>query len=91
MELVKNEIFLEEKMNINNLEEELIDGLKIIPENDRDLKSLTIWCNLNHINGSDSEIKNRVKKILLKLQSEKKLKTKKKTPYNKRYVLFSLV
>ncbi|MFX1503555.1 MAG: hypothetical protein ACFFDH_21515 [Promethearchaeota archaeon] len=54
--------------NFNSeMKKELIHGLKVLDPENRNIGSLTIWCNPNFSNGSDSEIKDRVLLILQEL------------------------
>lgn len=82
---------------MKKLDDELLHGLEVIPENARDLQSLTIWCNSNYKRGSDKKVKISILKILQKLEKENKItkKNKKFNVYNgsetKNFELYSLL
>lgn len=60
------------------LKEELIKGLKIIPESNRDLRTITIYCNPNFIRGSDESVRGELGKILMELENKNKVIQEKK-------------
>jgi len=75
---------------MKQLKEELLKGLKILSESDRDLRTLTIWCNSNFSKGSDKNIKISIKKILDELIESKKIFTSKININKKRYEVYNL-
>ncbi len=64
-------------INLIPLEEELLKALKILPENNRDMRTITIYCNPNFIRGSDTSVREELEKILMKMENEKKVIQKK--------------
>lgn len=75
---------------IKPLEQELLDGLEKISKNERDLRTLTIWCNPNYIRSSDRDTKIEILKILKNLEEEAKVRVETKKLHNKKYELWSL-
>jgi len=81
---------------MESLEKELLHGLEVIPENDRDLHSLVIWCNPNFIRGAEKDLQPKILKILNRFKKEGKITTKKKlikvspTHSKKQFLLYSL-
>ena len=79
-----------------DLKNELIKGLKVLDENDRDLRTLTIFCNPNFIRGADRDIKPEILKMLNKMEKQGKISKKKKKIHciinhpAKEFVLYSL-
>ena len=61
-----------------NLKEELIKGLKIIPESNRDLKTIAIYCNPNFIRGSDESVRGEIEGILMDLENKNEVIQEKK-------------
>jgi hypothetical protein len=53
-----------------NLKEELLKALKIIPEPNRDMRTITIYCNPNFTHGSDTSIRIELEKILMDLENK---------------------
>ncbi|MFW9877938.1 MAG: hypothetical protein ACFFG0_33060 [Candidatus Thorarchaeota archaeon] len=69
------------------LEKELINGLKILDIEERNIKALTIWCNPNFIRGSDAMVKDQLEGILTNL-IDSELVIVEKSP--KRRIIYSL-
>lgn len=64
---VKHEEDTEEAIKETELEKEILKGLKALGSEDRDIKSITIWCNPRHVYGPDYLIKNKIQNILKNL------------------------
>jgi len=64
--------------------------LKSLPETNRDMKTLTIYCNPNFTHGSDTSVRGELEKILMDLENEKKVIQKKITFCKKRILVYSL-
>ena len=60
-----------------NLEDEILQALEVLSRNDRDIKSIAIWCNPNYSRGGDSEVRKEVRSILTKLKKEGRVSTEK--------------
>lgn len=54
----------EENSESSHLKKELIHGLEVLDIEDKDIKSLVIWCNPNYIIGPDYEIEIKLKSRL---------------------------
>jgi len=84
-------------MTIIGLESEIIQRLQVLSGNDRDIKTLAIFCNPNFIRGSDKKVQQEILKILNKLKKEGKVSKKRRKirvglPNNKRtFILWSLI
>ena len=76
---------------VKPLEQELLNGLEKNSKNERDLRTLTIWCNPNYIRGSDRDTKIEILKILKNWETEGKTRRETKLLYNKKYELWSLI
>lgn len=76
---------------VKPLEQELLNGLEKNSKNERDLRTLTIWCNPNYIRGSDRDTKIEILKILKNWEAEGKTRRETKLLYNKKYELWSLI
>ena len=63
---------------MRNLKEDVLHKLRILNENDRDLRTIVIGCNPNYIRGPDYKITSKVLKILEKLEKKEKVYRKKK-------------
>jgi hypothetical protein len=63
------------------LKQELIKGLKVLDENDRDLRTLTIFCNPNFIRGPDKSVKPKILKFLNEMEIQGKINRKNKIFY----------
>lgn len=63
------------------LEKELIKGLKVLDENDRDLRTLTIFCNPNFHRGPDKIVKSKILKFLNEMEKQKLVNKKNKIFY----------
>ena len=59
------------------LYKEILKGLKVLSENDRDVQTLTVWCNPNFKYGADRDIRAKILEIL-KVLEEKGIISKKK-------------
>ena len=54
--------------NFNSeIKKELIHGLKVLDSENRNIRSLTIFCNPNFSKGSDSEVKDCILRLLQEL------------------------
>ena len=73
-----------------NLKEELLKALKIIPEPNRDMKTITIYCNPNFKYGSDTAIRQELEKILMDLENKKKVIQEKKKFHRTVKTIYSL-
>jgi len=60
------------------LKQELIHGLEVLDENDRDLRTLAIFCNPNHVRGADRDVKPKILKILNDMEKQNKISHKTK-------------
>lgn len=61
-------------MDNNKLIEDLVHGLKVLEKYDRDLRSLTIFCNAKFSKGTDTEVSDKLKDILKTLISKGEVK-----------------
>ena len=82
---------IQEQILEQELEQEILEVLKILEIEDRDIKSITIWCNLNpkstHV--PDKSIKKRILPILEKLMKSGKIKHHKSPKNREVYSLIS--
>ncbi|MFW9973445.1 MAG: hypothetical protein ACFFDF_24890 [Candidatus Odinarchaeota archaeon] len=67
---IKHEEETEEAIKEIELEKELLRGLNLLATEDRDIKSLVIWCNPNYCYGPDYLVQEKIEKILEKLIDE---------------------
>ena len=85
---VKHEEETKEAIKIVELEKELLQGLKALGPEDRNIKALTIFCNSNYSKGSDQEIRTLITEILTKFVN-KGIVIKEKSSKNRD--IFSLI
>jgi len=75
---------------IPKLKEDLLKALKSLPKTNRDMRSITIFCNPNFIHGSDTSVRGELEKILIDLENQKKVIQKKITFCRKRITVYTL-
>lgn len=72
------------------LEDEVIHALEVLSLKDRDVNSLTIFCNPNKCRGGDKEVRELVKIILNDLKNLNELASKKIKINGKNVEVFTL-
>ena len=83
---------------MKELKKEILHGLKNLEENDKDIRTLVIWCNPNNIRGADRDLRPKVLEILEDLKKKgivtrkkKKLSVYTQHHSKKEYELWSLI
>ena len=85
---IKHEETDKEAIKQIELKKEVLKALKALEPNDRDLKSITIYCNPNYIYGPDYLIQEKIKTILKKL-IQKNLVIQEKVP--EKQLIYTLI
>jgi len=70
---------------------DVIRALQVLPKSNRTLHNIAIWCNPNHIKGSDTKIREKIEKILMNLKSKNKLSQERIIVLKQKRIIYNLI
>jgi len=70
---------------------DVIRALQILPKSDRTSHIIAMWCNPNHIKGSDAELEKKIEKILMSLKNKNKISQERITVLKQKRIIYNLI